>query len=101
MTKDILGELAAKVSPDSVSPLVAYLAHEECPVSGHVYSVAGGRIARIFVAETHGVVLSENTPEAIRAHLSLIDELDGDSFYEPSSLDEETTIIAKALSEVS
>ena len=37
MTKDILGTLADKVSPDSVSPLVAYLAHEECAVNGHVY----------------------------------------------------------------
>jgi NAD(P)-dependent dehydrogenase (short-subunit alcohol dehydrogenase family) len=99
MTEDILGDLAAKVSPESVSPLVAYLAHEECAVSGHVYSVAGGRIARIFVAETHGVVLAENTPEAIRANLSLIDQLGVDRFHEPSSLDEETTIIAKALSE--
>jgi NAD(P)-dependent dehydrogenase (short-subunit alcohol dehydrogenase family) len=101
MTEDILGDLAAKVSPDSVSPLVAYLAHEQCPVNGHVYSVAGGRIARIFVAETHGVVLTENTPEAIQAQLSLIDQLDADRFYEPSTLDEETTIIAKALSDVS
>jgi NAD(P)-dependent dehydrogenase (short-subunit alcohol dehydrogenase family) len=100
MTEDILGDLAAKVSPDSVSPLVAYLAHEECPVNGHVYSVAGGRIARIVMAETHGVVLTENTPEGIRAHLALIDQLDADRFHEPSSLDEETTIIAKALSEV-
>jgi len=44
-------------------------------------------------------VLAENTPEAIRANLSLIDQLDVDRFHEPSSLDEETTIIAKALSE--
>lgn len=101
MTQDILGDLAAKVSPDSISPLVAYLAHEECSVNGHVYSVAGGRIARIFVAETHGVVLPENTVEAIRAHLSLIDEAAGDAYHEPSSLDDETSIIAKALAEVS
>jgi NAD(P)-dependent dehydrogenase (short-subunit alcohol dehydrogenase family) len=101
MTEDILGDLAAKVSPDSVSPLVAYLTHEECPVNGHVYSVAGGRIARIFIGETHGVVLTENTAEAIGAHLSVIDQLDADRFHEPSSLDEETTIIAKALSAVS
>jgi NAD(P)-dependent dehydrogenase (short-subunit alcohol dehydrogenase family) len=100
MTEDILGDLAAKVAPESVSPLVAYLAHEECSVNGHVYSVAGGRIARIFVAETHGIVLTENSPEAIRAHLSLIDQLDVDRYHEPSSLDDETTIIAKALSEV-
>ncbi len=101
MTEDILGALADKVSPGSVSPLVAYLAHEECAVTGHVYSVAGGRIARIFVAETHGVVLGKNTPEEIRSKLSLIDVVDGERYHLPSSLEEETTIIAKALSEVS
>ena len=101
MTQDVLGDLAAKVSPESVSPLVAYLAHEECSVNGNLYSVAGGRIARIFVAETHGVVLPENTAEAIRANLSLIDQLDVGSYHQPSSLDDEIAIIAKALHEVS
>jgi NAD(P)-dependent dehydrogenase (short-subunit alcohol dehydrogenase family) len=101
MTADILGPLADKVSPESVSPLVAYLAHEECAVNGHVYSVAGGRIARIFVAETHGVVLGENTPEEIRSKLSLIDVMDVERYHLPLSLEDETTIIAKALSEVS
>jgi NAD(P)-dependent dehydrogenase (short-subunit alcohol dehydrogenase family) len=101
MTEDILGNLAAKVSPESVSPLVAYLAHEECSVSGHIYSVAGGRVARIFVAETHGVVLSENTAEAVRDNLSLIDELDAERYHHPSSLDDETMIIAQALLNVS
>ena len=67
MTQEILGgDLAALVSPDRVSPLVAYLSHPECSVSGNVYSVAGGRIARIFVAETNGVVLTDNTAESIR-----------------------------------
>ncbi len=101
MTGDILGDLAAKVSPESVSPLVAYLAHEECSVSGHIYSVAGGRIARIFVAETHGVVLMENTAEAVRDNLALIDELDPERYHHPSSLDDETMIIANALLTVS
>ena len=101
MTEDILGSLSAKVSPETVSPLVAYLAHEDCAVNGHVYSVAGGRVARIFVAETHGVVLTENTAEEISSKLSLIDEMDVERYHLPSSLEDETTIIAKALSEVS
>jgi NAD(P)-dependent dehydrogenase (short-subunit alcohol dehydrogenase family) len=99
MTADFLRDLAPLVSPESVSPLVAYLAHEECSVNGNVYSVAGGRIARIVFAETHGVVLSDNSAEGIRAELSLIDQLDVVSFHQPSSLDDETTIIAKALTE--
>jgi NAD(P)-dependent dehydrogenase (short-subunit alcohol dehydrogenase family) len=99
MTEGILGELAAKVSPDSVSPLVAYLAHEDCAVSGHIYSVAGGRVARIFVAETHGVVLPENTAEGVRDHLARIDQVDLSDCHQPTSLDDETRIIAKALAE--
>jgi NAD(P)-dependent dehydrogenase (short-subunit alcohol dehydrogenase family) len=101
MTENVLGDLGVKVTPDSVSPLVALLAHEECPVNGHVYSVAGGRIARIFVAETHGVVLEENTAEAILAQLSVIDEFDALRYYEPSSLEDEIAIIAKSLSDMS
>ena len=100
MTEGILGEFAFNAAPEFVSPLVAYLSNEECAVNGHIYSVAGGRIARIFVAETSGVVLKENSAEAIRASLSAIDEVDVTRLHEPLSLDDETTIIAKALSEV-
>jgi NAD(P)-dependent dehydrogenase (short-subunit alcohol dehydrogenase family) len=101
MTQGILGDLASKVSAESVSPLVAYLASEECSVNGHIYSVAGGRIARVLVAETQGVVLRENTPEAIADSISAIDELDPLRLLEPLSLDEESTVIAKALNEAS
>ena len=99
MTEGILGELSPRVSPGSVSPLVAYLASEECSVNGHIYSVAGGRIARIFIGETEGMVLLENSAEAIRAHIGAIGEVVTTSFHEPSSLDAETTIIAKALTD--
>lgn len=36
-------DLAERLGPECVSPVVCYLAHEECSVSGQVYSVAGGR----------------------------------------------------------
>jgi NAD(P)-dependent dehydrogenase (short-subunit alcohol dehydrogenase family) len=96
MTTDLLGELADMVSPESVSPVVAYLAHEDCAVTGNVYSVAGGRVARIFVAETAGVVLSELTPEAVRDDLTRIDDAGG--YLVPGSLSEATAIIGEALS---
>jgi NAD(P)-dependent dehydrogenase (short-subunit alcohol dehydrogenase family) len=95
MTTDLLGDLAHKLTPESVSPVVAYLAHEECAVSGNVYSVGGGRVARIFVAETPGAVLPELTPEAVRDHLSLID--DADTHLVPASLAEATSIIGQAI----
>ena len=70
-------------------------------MNGHVYSVAGGRIARIIVTETHGVVLTKNTPEAIRDQLPLIDQLDIAEYHQPSSLEDEMAIIGKALSRAS
>ena len=44
-------------------------------------------------------MLAENTPEAVQANLADIDALDVARYHQPSSLDDETTIIAKALSE--
>jgi len=101
MTEDLLGDLVTRVSPETVSPIVAYLAHEDCEVNGNVYSVAGGRVARIVVAETPGVVLREITAEAMRDQLAAIDEPGEQGYQLPSSLSDETTIIAKALSEAS
>ncbi|MDT3444037.1 MULTISPECIES: SDR family NAD(P)-dependent oxidoreductase [unclassified Pseudofrankia] len=42
------------LSPAAVAPMVAYLAHEECGVSGEVYLAGGGRFARLFVGVTEG-----------------------------------------------
>jgi NAD(P)-dependent dehydrogenase (short-subunit alcohol dehydrogenase family) len=95
MTVDVLGDLSELVTPESVSPVVLYLAHEDCSVNGHVYSVAGGRVARIFVAETIGAVLPELTPEDVRDNLAVIE--DTDSYLLPGSLGEATEIIGEAL----
>jgi hypothetical protein len=46
----------ADLEPDLVSPVVAYLAHESCPVSGEVYAAGAGRCSRVFIAETEGYV---------------------------------------------
>ncbi len=79
-----------------MSPVVTYLAHEDCAVNGNIYSVAGGRVAQIFIAETNGVVLSELTAEAVRASLASIE--DKADYLQPESLHEATVIIGKALS---
>src|SRR5215210_6892809 len=38
MTEGLLGELAARVGPNLVSPIVGWLCHEDCPVTGEIYS---------------------------------------------------------------
>jgi NAD(P)-dependent dehydrogenase (short-subunit alcohol dehydrogenase family) len=42
------------MSPDLVAPMVAFLSHEDCPVSGEIYAAGAGRFSRIFVASTTG-----------------------------------------------
>ncbi|MEO3870357.1 SDR family oxidoreductase [Nonomuraea sp. B12E4] len=66
MTEALLpAEFEAKFTPERVSALVAYLVHESCEVSGEVFTVGGGRVARVFVAEGPGWRTDDLTPEAI------------------------------------
>jgi NAD(P)-dependent dehydrogenase (short-subunit alcohol dehydrogenase family) len=66
MTEDILGPLADKLDPGLVSPVVAWLVSEDCPVTGEIFSVGGGRVARIFVAEAQGFFKKDLTLEDVR-----------------------------------
>jgi NAD(P)-dependent dehydrogenase (short-subunit alcohol dehydrogenase family) len=54
---------------DQVSPLVAYLAHEACAVSGELFVAGGGRIARTVIGETRGLVLPDITAEDVSARM--------------------------------
>ncbi|GIH80634.1 SDR family oxidoreductase [Planobispora longispora] len=67
MTEALLpAEFEAKFTAERVSTLVTFLAHESCETSGEVFSVGGGRIARVFVAEGPGWRQDDHTVEDIR-----------------------------------
>lgn len=96
MTEELLGAAADKLAPELVTPVVTYLAHEDCPVSGEVYSVGGGRVARVFMGVTPGHFDPELTPEGVRDNFDKIRREDG---YEvPSNLNEEMMLAFKAMS---
>jgi len=67
-----------------VAPMVAFLAHEACPVSGEIYAAGAGRFARIFIASTVGYVAPEPTIESIAEHWSTINDETG--YYVPADL---------------
>jgi NAD(P)-dependent dehydrogenase (short-subunit alcohol dehydrogenase family) len=96
MTESIMGALGDKLDPGLVSPLVTYLAHESCEATGRVFSVGGGRVAEIFLAETQGYTKPDLTPEDVRDHWSTITDQAG--YGVPSNLAEETAMFLKALS---
>ena len=66
----IQGILETAFAPAQVSPLVAVLAHESCPVSGEAIQVGAGRVARIVLGTTEGWQATDGglTPENIVEH---------------------------------
>ena len=99
LTEDLLGPMADRVEPDKVTPLVVYLCSEQCQETHSVYSVGGGRFARIFVGLGSGWTKKGDTPSAeeIAAHFEEIHE-PGD-FIIPSSIADEMKAVMQALSE--
>ncbi|MEZ5309287.1 MAG: SDR family oxidoreductase [Microthrixaceae bacterium] len=66
MTEDLLGPFGDKLEAAEVTPTVIYLAHEDCPVSGEVYSVAGGTVSRYFIGLTQGWYKEQHSAEDVR-----------------------------------
>ncbi|MBU6269608.1 MAG: SDR family NAD(P)-dependent oxidoreductase, partial [Sphingomonadales bacterium] len=57
------------MGPELVAPLVAWLCHENCSVSGETYASVSGRNARMFIAETPGAYQPSWTIEDVDARI--------------------------------
>jgi NAD(P)-dependent dehydrogenase (short-subunit alcohol dehydrogenase family) len=97
MTEDILGPLGDKVDASLVSPVVTYLAHESCEPTGRAFSVAGGRVAEIFIGEGPGFTDPELTPESIAANWSAV--TDRATYEVPSQMGDEIAMYLKYLAD--
>lgn len=53
------------MEPELVAPVVGWLAHEDCSVTGEMIASIAGRIARCFIAETRGVYRPSWTIEEV------------------------------------
>jgi NAD(P)-dependent dehydrogenase (short-subunit alcohol dehydrogenase family) len=51
--------------PEQTSPVVAFLAHEDCPVSGETFDAVGGEVRRVYIAATPGVHDPQGTIESL------------------------------------
>jgi NAD(P)-dependent dehydrogenase (short-subunit alcohol dehydrogenase family) len=60
------------MGPDLVAPVVAWLAHESCSVTGEMFIALAGRVARAVVAEAPGVFRPSWTVEDVGEHLEEI-----------------------------
>jgi NAD(P)-dependent dehydrogenase (short-subunit alcohol dehydrogenase family) len=96
MTEDVLGESVDLLTPEAVVPMVAFLASSACEVTGHVYSAAGGRYARVFSALAPGWV-ADGVPTAEDIALHLPEIQDPRGYIVPESVYDELDAVKAAL----
>ncbi len=90
-TADLFGlegqDLANRMGPHQVAPVVAYLANRSCELTGETLSASGGRVGRAFVAVTPGIYDEDLTVEDVAARIGEITDEAG--YMVPANVDEE------------
>ena len=83
------------MDPEKVAPGAAFLLSEECNIHGEAFAIAGGRIARMAIAEATGEQGVGSTIEAARDVFPAI--VADTSFFHPKELGERSTVVAGLL----
>ncbi len=98
MTEQLLGPLTEYLDPEQVMPLACYLVSEECNLTHEVFSVGGGRYARIFTGLARGWIAGKGSRpslEDVRDHVKEMMNTEG--FTIPSSINDEMAVLMGAL----
>ncbi|MCV7330169.1 SDR family NAD(P)-dependent oxidoreductase [Mycobacterium cookii] len=69
---DLVAQYLQKLDPALVAPVAAFLTHRDCPVSGEIYTVGAGHVARFFIGRTKGFYSRALSVEQVRDHLDEI-----------------------------
>jgi NAD(P)-dependent dehydrogenase (short-subunit alcohol dehydrogenase family) len=90
LTENLLGPMADTLDPECVTPLVTYLVSEQCDLTHNVFSVGGGRFARMFVGLTPGWFAGKGgkpSAEQVRDQMGKIRDTEG--YIIPDSIADE------------
>ena len=63
-----------RLDPALVAPAVAYLARDDCLVSGELFTVGGGQVSRFFIGRTKGFYDPNLSVEDVREHIAQIQD---------------------------
>ena len=97
LTEDLLGPMAENVTPDCVTPLTVFLCSEQCDVTHSIYSVGGGRSARIFIGMAEGWFNGVGQPATVEEIAANWDAIHSDAGYIiPDSIAEEMKALIAA-----
>ena len=96
MTEELFGEDMSKLlTVDNITPLVVYLASEQCEVTHEIFSAGGGRFARIGISTDVGYFNASAKAEDIFANIGEIRDLSNPIY--PTSLADELPLFNEAL----
>ena len=90
LTEQLLGPMAQTLDAECVTPLVTYLASEQCDLTHNIFSVGGGRFARMFVGLTPGWFAGKGgkpSAEQVRDQMGKIRDTEG--YIIPDSIADE------------
>jgi NAD(P)-dependent dehydrogenase (short-subunit alcohol dehydrogenase family) len=100
LTESLLGPLAEALDPELVAPLVTYLVSPQCSITHEIFSVGGGRIARVFLGLTPGWFAGKGatfTPDDVAAHIDEIRNPEG--YTIPNGVSDEMMLLMQQLKE--
>jgi len=66
-TSPMYKHASENLPPEIVAPVVAFLAHEQCPVTGECIESVGGEVRRVYLAQTVGFADRNLSPESVAA----------------------------------
>lgn len=69
---ELVNAFIKRLDPSLVAPVVAFLAHQDCPVTGEIYTAGAGHVARFFIGRTRGFFDPALSIEDVRANLETI-----------------------------
>jgi NAD(P)-dependent dehydrogenase (short-subunit alcohol dehydrogenase family) len=70
--QELMQPFFAKVDAALVAPVVAFLGHADCPVTGEFYTVGAGQVSRFFIGRTRGYFNPALSLEDVAANLDAI-----------------------------
>jgi NAD(P)-dependent dehydrogenase (short-subunit alcohol dehydrogenase family) len=77
MTENTMADLVKEAAPEQVTPVVIYLAHQDCDRTAHIYRVGGNHVSRVFLAQTPGIEEPDLTAEVLAANIDRVDDPTG------------------------
>jgi NAD(P)-dependent dehydrogenase (short-subunit alcohol dehydrogenase family) len=80
------------MTPEKVAVGVAYLLSENCDIHGEIFAIGGGRIARVTLAESEGVMGMGGSIEEVRDSMPRV--MADTRFFYPKDLSERSVTVA-------